>query len=147
MPAVLAIQQMVAALTASFKVEIDWQVENSLLLTQPEIAQTPELSYALEAILENASDFAETKIIVDISWDQTLLYIKITDDGVGYPSSVLANLGQPENSSRLGQKGHRGLGLFLVQSFIRQLNGTTSFKNQKPRGAAVEIKVPIESLV
>ena len=63
MPAVLAIQQMVATLTASFKVEIEWQVKNSLSLTQPEIAQTPELSYALEAILENASDFAETKII------------------------------------------------------------------------------------
>ena len=147
MPAVLAIQQTVAALTASFKVEIEWQVKNSLLLTQPEIARTPELSYALEAILENARDFAETKIIVDISWDQTVLYIKIMDDGVGYPTSVLANLGQPENSSRLRQKGHRGLGLFLVQSFIRQLNGSTSFKNQKLGGAVVEIRVPIESLV
>ena len=147
MPVVLAIQTMVADLTASFKVEIEWQVENGLDIPQPEIAQTPELSYALEAILENASDFAETKIIVDISWDHIMLYIKIMDDGIGYPTPVLANLGQPENSSRLGQKGHRGLGLFLVQSFIRQLNGTTSFKNQKPHGAAVEIKIPIESLV
>ena len=147
MPVVLAIQTMVADLTASFKVEIEWQVENGLDIPQPEIAQTPELSYALEAILENASDFAETKIIVDISWDHIMLYIRIMDDGIGYPTPVLANLGQPENSSRLGQKGHRGLGLFLVQSFIRQLNGTTSFKNQKPHGAAVEIKIPIESLV
>jgi len=107
----------------------------------------PEISYALEAILENANDFAETKIIIDISWDHILLYIKIMDDGIGYPTTVLANLGQPENSSRLGQKGHRGLGLFLVQSFIRQLDGTASFKNQKPQGAIVEIKIPIESLV
>ena len=66
MPAVLAIQTMVAGLTASFKVQIEWQVENGLDIPQPEIAQTPELSYALEAILENASDFAETKIMLGI---------------------------------------------------------------------------------
>ena len=147
MPAVLAIQTMVAALSFSFKVEIEWQAENSPDIVQPEIAQTPELSYALDAILENANDFAKTKIIVNISWDQTLLYLKIIDDGIGYPPSILANVGQPENSSRLGHKGHRGLGLFLIQSFIRQINGTTSFKNQAPHGASVELQIPIESLV
>jgi two-component system sensor histidine kinase RegB len=147
MPAVLAIQTMVAALSFSFKVEIEWQAENSPDIEQPEIAQTPELSYALDAILENANDFAKTKIIVNISWDQTLLYLKIIDDGIGYPPSILANVGQPENSSRLGHKGHRGLGLFLIQSFIRQINGTTSFENKGPHGASVELQIPIESLV
>ena len=147
MPAALAIQTMVATLTNSFKIQIEWRVENNLDKPQPEIAQTPELSYALEALLENANDFAETKIVVDIFWDYQSIYIKIVDDGIGYPSSVLSNIGQPENSSRLGQDGHRGFGLFLVNSFIRQLNGTTSFGNRKPKGTSVEIKVPIESLV
>ena len=147
MPAALAIQTMVATLTSSFKIQIEWKVENNPDKPQPEIAQTPELSYALEALLENANDFAETKIVVDIFWDYQSIYIKIIDDGIGYSSSVLSNIGQPENSSRLGQDGHRGFGLFLVNSFIRQLNGTTSFRNRKPKGALVEIKVPIESLV
>ena len=147
MPAALAIQTMVATLTSSFKVQIEWRVENNPDKPQPEIAHTPELSYALEALLENANDFAETKIVVDIFWDYQSIYIKIVDDGIGYSSSVLSNIGQPENSSRLGQDGHRGFGLFLVNSFIRQLNGTTSFRNRKPKGALVEIKVPIESLV
>ena len=147
MPAALAIQTMVATLTSSFKIQIEWKVENNPDKPQPEIAQTPELSYALEALLENANDFAETKIVVDIFWDYQSIYIKIIDDGIGYSSSVLSNIGQPENSSRLGQDGHRGFGLFLVNSFIRQLNGTTSFGNRKPKGASVEIKVPIESLV
>ena len=147
MPAVLAIQTMVASLGSSFKHQIEWKVENSSDGPQPEIAQTPELIYALEAILENANDFAETKIIIDISWDNRSIFIKILDDGMGYPSSILSNIGQPENSSRLGQDGHRGFGLFLVNSFIRQLNGTTSFRNSKPKGASVEIKIPIESLV
>ena len=147
MPAVHAIQTMVATLTSTFKNEIEWSVENSANNPQPEIAQTAELSYALEAILENADDFAKTKIIIDISWDHQSIYINIMDDGMGYSSSVLSNMGQAENSSRLGQDGHRGLGLFLVNSFIRQLNGTVSFRNKKPKGASVEIKVPIENLV
>ena len=147
MPLGLAIQKMVANTISSFKVEIEWKVENSSDKNQPEIAQIPELSYALEAILENANDFAETKITLVISWDHESIYINVIDDGMGYPSSILSNIGQPENSSRLGQEGHRGLGLFLVQSFIRQLNGTTIFQNRKPNGASVKIKIPIESLV
>ena len=146
MPLGLAIQKMVANTISSFKVQIEWKVENSSDKNQPEIAQTPELSYALEAILENANDFAETKITLVISWDHESIYINVIDDGMGYPSSILSNIGQPENSSRLGQEGHRGLGLFLVQSFIRQLNGTTIFQNRKPNGASVKIKIPIESL-
>ena len=138
---------MVATLTSSFKNQIEWRVENSSDKIQPEIAQIAELSYALEAILENADDFAEAKIVINISWDYKSIYINIVDDGMGFSSSVLSNMGQPENSSRLGQDGHRGLGLFLVKSFIRQLNGTASFQNNKPKGASVEIKVPIESLV
>ncbi|MDC3014067.1 ActS/PrrB/RegB family redox-sensitive histidine kinase [Alphaproteobacteria bacterium] len=147
MPLGLAIQKMVANTISSSKVQIEWKVENSSDKKQPEIAQIPELSYALEAILENAIDFAETKITLVISWDQESIYINVIDDGMGYPTSVLSNIGQPENSSRLGQEGHRGLGLFLVQSFIRQLNGTTIFQNRKPNGASVKIKIPIESLV
>ena len=147
MPLGLAIQKMVANTISSFKVQIEWKVENSSDKNQPEIAQIPELSYALEAILENANDFAETKITLVISWDHESIYINVIDDGMGYPSSILSNIGQPENSSRLGQEGHRGLGLFLVQSFIRQLNGTTVFQNRKPNGASVKIKIPIESLV
>ena len=147
MPLGLAIQKMVANTISSFKVQIEWKVENSSDKNQPEIAQIPELSYALEAILENANDFAETKITLVISWDHESIYINVIDDGMGYPSSILSNIGQPENSSRLGQEGHRGLGLFLVQSFIRQLNGTTIFQNRKPNGASVKIKIPIESLV
>ena len=147
MPLGLAVQKMVANTISSFKVQIEWKVENSSEKNQPEIAQIPELSYALEAILENANDFAETKITLVISWDQETIYINVIDDGMGYPPSILSNIGQPENSSRLGQEGHRGLGLFLVQSFIRQLNGTTIFQNRKPNGASVEIKIPIESLV
>ena len=147
MPLGLAIQKMVANTISSFKVQIEWKVENSSDKNQPEIAQVPELSYALEAILENANDFAETKITLVISWDHESIYINVIDDGMGYPSSILSNIGQPENSSRLGQEGHRGLGLFLVQSFIRQLNGTTIFQNRKPNGASVKIKIPIESLV
>ena len=147
MPLGLAIQKMVANTISSFKVQIEWKVENSSDKNQPEIAQIPELSYALEAILENANDFAETKITLVISWDQESIYINVIDDGMGYPPSILSKIGQPENSSRLGQEGHRGLGLFLVQSFIRQLNGTTIFQNRKPNGASVKIKIPIESLV
>jgi two-component system sensor histidine kinase RegB len=147
MPLGLAIQKMVANTISSFKVQIEWKVENSSDKNQPEIAQIPELSYALEAILENANDFAETKITLVISWDHESIYINVIDDGMGYPSSILSNIGQPENSSRLGQEGHKGLGLFLVQSFIRQLNGTTIFQNRKPNGASVKIKIPIESLV
>ena len=147
MPLGLAVQKMVANTISSFKVQIEWKVENILDKNQPEIAQIPELSYALEAILENANDFAETKITLVISWDHESIYINVIEDGMGYPSSILSNIGQPENSSRLGQEGHRGLGLFLVQSFIRQLNGTTIFQNRKPNGASVEIKIPIDSLV
>ena len=58
---------------------------------QPRAAgQTPaDLKYALETLLDNADDFAATRIELTISWTDEAIEIAIKDDGPGFPASVL----------------------------------------------------------
>ena len=57
------------------------------------------------------------------------LQIVVTDDGDGFPDDILARAGQPWNSIRKGDDGHRGLGIFIAQTLIEAVGGSILFGN------------------
>ena len=120
---------------------------NSSTLREPELLPLPDIKYALETLLDNADDYANNVITLDISWNATHIVVKIADDGPGFRPSVMADVGQPWNSSRQGTAGHRGLGLFLAQTIFEGRGGSLIVSNQKSGGAEITITMPLARLV
>ena len=75
-----------------------------------------------------------------------MIMIMIVDDGAGFSPLVLAHAGQPWNSSRTGQGGHRGLGLFIARTLLESIGGSVHFGNADGGGGNVELKVPLAAL-
>lgn len=113
---------------------------------EPVIAPVPELRWALDTLLDNAADYADRLICLDLSWTETHIALSVQDDGPGFKASMLAAAGQPGQTTRKGQNAHRGLGLFLVRAFMRQLGGQARFYNSQQGGAVVELRLPRQRL-
>ena len=108
----------------------------------PAVVRRPELLHALENLLQNAKQFSRSEVGIHIEWDDQDLHIIISDDGPGFAAPVLARAGQPWNSSRAGQGGHRGLGLYIARSLIESIGGSIMFANGPSAGARVEVRIP-----
>lgn len=108
----------------------------------PTVTQRPEWIHALENLLQNAKQFAVHEVNIHIEWSADDIGIKIGDDGPGFSASILAQAGQPWNSSRRGKGGHRGLGLFIARSLIESIGGSVKFGNAIGGGSMVEVSVP-----
>ena len=65
--------------------------------------------------------------------------LRISDTGAGIPPKVLANLFAPVSSSKKGE--NRGLGLHIVQSLVKKLNGFISCSSGES-GTKFEILLP-----
>jgi len=112
----------------------------------PLVVPRPELLHALENLLQNAMQFSQSAVDVHIEWTGDHIHISITDDGPGFTTSVLARAGQPWNSARAGEGGHRGLGLFIAKSLIHSMGGVVKFGNSQQAGATIVITVPRAAL-
>ena len=112
----------------------------------PNVSRQTELLHAVENILQNAAQFSKHDVSIHIEWTADDIHISINDDGDGFARPVLIRAGQPWNTSRAGQDGHRGLGLFIARSLVDSIGGSIQFSNLKAGGAKVDIKVPRAAL-
>lgn len=123
------------------------------------VARKPEVVHGLGNLIENAVDFAKTKVDIDIGWTDDEVEITIVDDGTGFNAEILARLGEPYVTSRAGTEivensgnahadGHAGLGLgfFIAKTLIERAGGKMSFGNRAGAGAAVRVRLPRRSL-
>ena len=110
------------------------------------VTRRPEWLHALETLMQNAKQFALHEVNIHISWTEENINVSIVDDGAGFSPSVLAHAGQPWNSSRTGQGGHRGLGLFIARTLLESIGGSVYFGNTSGGGGNVELKVPLAEL-
>ena len=96
--------------------------------------------------MQNAKQFALCEVNIHISWTDEVMTVTICDDGSGFSPLVLAQAGQPWNTSRPGQGGHRGLGLFIARTLLESIGGSVHFGNAVGGGGNVELKVPQTAL-
>lgn len=113
---------------------------------EPFVIRKPELLHPLETTIENAVQFARSAVVVKVTWTTAKLNIVIEDDGPGFQSAILAQLGDPYNSSRKDTDGHMGLGVFIALTMVEQLGGKISLTNRKHGGARVAISYPREKI-
>lgn len=109
---------------------------------EPVVRRSPELINGLANLLQNALQFAQSRISVVTSWTESEALITILDDGPGFPMSVLQNLGEPYLSNRDERDTHMGLGVFIALNLLGRTGATVDFANRPEGGARVVIRWP-----
>lgn len=124
----------------------------------PNILRRPEMIHGLRNMVQNAVDFAQDRVWIDVEWDDMQVLVRITDDGKGYPPQVIGRIGDPFMRQRKpgqedGRKGYEGmgLGLFIAKTLLERTMAQLTFANasdpflapeDKPErcGAVVEVR-------
>ena len=105
--------------------------------TQPAILRRPEIIHGLRNLVQNAVDFAQSKVWIEVEWDEKRISIRIMDDGRGFPQQLLGRIGDPfmrrrrdaTPSARRPEYEGMGLGLFIAKTLLERTGAELSFAN------------------
>lgn len=113
-------------------------------LTQPIVTRRPEIIHGLRNLIQNAVDFAKSEVTADLSWTTDAVTVRISDDGQGFPQSVIGRIGEPyvrrrrqseDGARRPGYEG-MGLGLFIAKTLLERSGAQIDFGNRRRHGHA-----------
>ena len=115
--------------------------ETEMPARQPIIERRPEIVHGLRNLVQNAVDFSSVKVLIESTWTDKSVSVRISDDGPGYPSAILARIGDPfmrrrEDTSRPGYEG-MGLGLFIAKTLLERSGARLDFANGGALGGAL----------
>ena len=91
-------------------------------------------------MVQNAVQFAATRVVVRTRWDGQDITVAVADDGPGFPQFVLERLGEPYISVREDEDDHMGLGIFIAQTLLQRTGAELEFRNHADGGAEVVIR-------
>ena len=115
-----------------------------------DIKRTPELIYGLRNFIGNAVKFAHKKVFVELESNDDNIWIKIIDDGPGFPEDIIEILGEPYIKSKSKENNDKfglGLGTFLGKTLLERHGAKLSFsKSNEHGGALVNIIWKVTSL-
>ena len=133
---------------------------------QPIVLRRPEVIHGLRNLIQNAVDFAKSKVWISGEWTPDLISIRIVDDGDGYPPQVIGRIGDPfvrsrrsaQDLARRPEYEGMGLGLFIAKTLLERTGAELTFANasdpfltpdERPErsGAIVEVRWQIDRLV
>jgi len=116
-------------------------------LQEPVTERNPGVLYGLGNLVENAIDFAASKVEVEARWSKDEVRIVIADDGTGFPPHVLEQLGEPFVTTRSAQSEREetpdehvgmGLGFFIAKTLLERSGARLELANRPlPKGGAV----------
>jgi two-component system, sensor histidine kinase RegB len=126
---------------------------------QPQVWRAPELLHGLGNIIENAADFAVSKVRLEAAWDKGYLRITIEDDGPGFSPEIFERIGEPYITSRpsdrplrdadlapsndvTGKHEGMGLGFFIAKTLLERTGGVVRAVNPAEGGARVSVTWP-----
>ena len=115
---------------------------------EPITQRNPGVIYGLGNLVENAIDFASTKVDVNATWSKDEVKVVVQDDGSGFPPSVLDELGEPFVTTRAAQAASdesleddrigMGLGFFIAKTLLERSGARLVLANQiEPETGAV----------
>lgn len=147
-----------AAPYRGFSVQIDISAapvngETSSTNSEPVGERRPGVVYGLANLVENAVDFAETRVEITATWSTREIVVSIGDDGPGVPPLVLDALGEPYITTRParhmergadGEPSGMGLGFFIAKTLLERSGAVVELENRKPpeRGAVARVVWP-----
>lgn len=104
----------------------------------PLLPRRPEIIHGLSNLLQNAMEFARSRVDVEVHWDDRRIHIDILDDGPGLNVDILSALGEPYVTSR-PDAGGMGLGVFIAMNLLRRSGATVSLANRPGGGARASV--------
>ena len=106
----------------------------------PDIDRRPEVIHGMRNLIQNAVDFAYTRVVIHSRVESDRIEVRIEDDGPGYPTELMARLGEPFVTSRSSRKADEtgyqgmGLGLFIAKTLLERRGVELVFFNRRARG-------------
>jgi two-component system, sensor histidine kinase RegB len=106
--------------------------------------------YSLGNLIENAVDFAATRVIISYAWNERDIFVSVTDDGPGFSATIITRLGEPYATERAapdrtedaGELAHgMGLGLFIAKTLLERSGASIMFYNATPEGLGARIRL------
>ena len=104
----------------------------------------PGVIYGLANLVENAVDFAKSRVEIAARWSAREVAITIADDGPGLPADVMDALGEPYVTTRParprgqtkdGEPSGLGLGFFIAKTLLERSGATISLDNRAAAAA------------
>ena len=106
------------------------------------IGKSTEIIYGLRNFIGNANKFSKKKIDISLENKKNSTFVKISDDGDGFPKDLIRSekLGEPYirtlNSANSTKQG-LGLGTFIGKTLLEKNFATVKFENSEHTGGAV----------
>lgn len=115
----------------------------------PRCRRNPGTVYGLENLVENAVDFAASRVAILGRWSATEVEIEVRDDGPGFAPDVLMRLGDPYLRSRADGRraksgedgGGLGLGLFIAKTLLERTGASLDIANVGGPGTGAIVRV------
>lgn len=139
--------QMVRELCALTRYQIPAHIELTTEVPEQITCNLPvgELRQVLLNLILNAAQAMDTSagiVTIRATQQTNLLLLEVNDQGPGFNSEIMAQGIRPFATTRLTGTG---LGLTMVQNFVRGLGGQIELtNNENSRGACVRIALPCE---
>jgi two-component system sensor histidine kinase RegB len=117
---------------------------------EPMGRRNPGVVYGLSNIVDNAVDFAESKVVIEARWTPDEVRIEIRDDGPGYAPEVLLRVGEPYVTTRSAAERHEGdeeggsglgLGLFIAKTLLERSGAQLTLTNAPPPGTGAVARI------
>ena len=112
--------------------------------TAPIQVRSPEIMQGVGNIVQNAVSFAQREVLIVTRWTTAWSEVEVSDDGPGFSEALLDELGTPFISTRQGEEGHMGLGVFIAKTLLERTGATVTFGNRAGTagGAVVSVRWP-----
>ena len=118
----------------------------------PMVADREKLVRALVNLVSNAVDSVRRKrpdeggIIRLVSYtDRDQLVFEISDNGEGIPSDEVARFAETGRISRQAKSNGLGLGLTIVNAFVRLHGGRVEIESKEGKGTVFRVRIPRET--
>jgi two-component system sensor histidine kinase RegB len=114
---------------------------------EPNAVRNPAIVYGLGNIVDNAVDFARSRVQIEAAWNAERVSVTVSDDGPGFAADLLQHIGEPYVTSRRnmtasgeGEGSGLGLGLFIAKTLLERSGATLTFGNRRSGGARVHVE-------
>jgi two-component system sensor histidine kinase RegB len=107
--------------------------------TEPIAERRPGVVYGITNLVENAIDFARSRVEIGATWNADQVAITISDDGPGFSPGILDTLGEPyvttrgEGERKRGSGEHGGglgLGFFIAKTLLERSGADIEIANR-----------------
>lgn len=109
------------------------------------------LSEVLDNLISNSLRFTKEggNIELNLNLTEEKMFLCVLDTGCGFSKKDIANIFKKfyqGDESRSKEKGHSGLGLYIVKALVDKFNGKIEAENNEKGGAKVKVELEISNI-